>query len=958
MNAYRRTGLLLALLCFVIAQVCASAGWLDGVENGLLAWCFRLRGPREPAAELRIVAIDPAALRSGWGREWPPQYGLYAQIVRKLREAGAAAVALDVESLATFGVGRGSRAEIEALARELRASGKVVLPCVLQPGTEGRPGAAASVLARYAPGHGSLRVPLELRGGRLTFPPDALCAVAAGVGHINIYPGTDGAVRSLPLFTAAGGRLWPSLALEAVRVYRGLAPGSAWRGRGRVALGDASVAVTPEAEMFINFSGGFRHLPHTALTWLLRADAASVARVFAGKLVIVGPTASTGLYSTPVHPMLPGVELTANAVENLLHQTALVRLGGWLSALCALALALLLGGTVPAVGPVRGAVISVLVVGCLSTTMMLLFVAGVWLPMATPLAAAVLAGISLVTNAAALADRDRARAEAHLESRMQAIAGIGSLIVSSGDRTQLLNEIVRWVERELDVPAVSILLMDERRRRLRFEIASGEKGTEVKSFTLELGQGVAGMVAATGEPLIVQEARKDPRQARDISDAIGFPAESILCVPMVLHGEVIGVIETLNKRSGAFTAYDQALLTVIGQQAALFLESAQLYSELQQRVDEATAGLREANRSLATQKAKIETLVDELESGVIATDAHDRVVTWNRAAEHLVGVTETRAMGEPALAVIRHPRLSELFALPLSPLGGRHAEDIEFGAQGHTVIARVSITLVREDEGFGKLALLTDITQLKELDQMKMDLVSFVSHELRSPLSAIKGFTHLIQGDVTGGPANARLVRLLSNQVSRMQWLVEDLLDVARIEVGIALELQVGRIEDLRAMIQEIVDLHAISAADHTFVVEVSADTPPLNADRGKLEQVLMNVVGNAVKYSPDGGEVRVSVAPHDGELTFTISDEGIGISAEELPNLFQRFQRARSTRERISGTGIGLFLCRHLVEAHGGRMWAERRPKGTSFCFALPLSPSSEKGPLPDAPTGAAEAG
>ena len=942
MERNRRVGLLLAFVCFLVAQAFLSVGWFSGADNALLAWCFRLRGPRPPAAELAIVAIDPLTLRAGLGRQWPPQLELYARTVGKLREAKAAVIALDVAPLATFGLADTSPEALRRLAVEIRESANVVLPCVLQP-APGEDAKAPSVPDRFAAGTGDLPVPRELRGGHLAAPPSLLCEAAAGVGHLNVYPDIDGVVRSIPLLATAHGALWPSLALEVVRVYRDLPPGSA-RLLGRaVALDDATFAVTPEAEMVINFAGGFKHFPHTPLVNVLNADAAVLEETFRGKIVIVGPTASAAFRRTPIHPMMPGVEITANATANLLHGAELKRPAGWIPLLCMLLGALLLGWIVPAAGAIRGALTGVAVVAAACVVTVALFSVGVCMPMAAALFTVTLAGITLVTHAASVADRERAQAEGRLESRMHAIAGIGSLIVSSVDRTQLLDEIVRWVEGELDVPAVSILLMDERRRQLRFEIASGEKGREVKSFTLELGQGVAGTVAATGEPLIIQDARKDPRQARDISDAIGFPAESILCVPMKLHGEVIGVIEALNKRSGPFTAYDESMLTVLGQQAALFLESARLYSELQQRVDEATAGLRQANQDLETQKAKIETLVDEMESGVIATDAHDRVVMWNQAAERFLGMPETRALGEPALAVIRHPRLSQLFAMPLSPLGGYHAEEIEFDVDGRAVIVRASVTLVAEAEGSGKVALLTDITQLKELDRMKMDLVSFVSHELQGPLATIKGFAHLVHRNTEEQSPNARLIRLLENQTSRMQRLVEDLLDVARIEAGIALELRWTDITDLSRMIQDIADLHALTAQDHRFVVDVSEGTPAMQADRGKIEQVLMNLIGNAVKYSPDGGEVAIMVRPQDDEVLFSISDEGIGISEQDLPNLFQRFRRAWDTRERISGTGIGLFLCRHLVEAHGGRVWAESAGKGSIFRFAIPIRSAQE---------------
>jgi len=297
--------------------------------------------------------------------------------------------------------------------------------------------------------------------------------------------------------------------------------------------------------------------------------------------------------------------------------------------------------------------------------------------------------------------------------------------------------------------------------------------------------------------------------------------------------------------------------------------------------------------------------------------------------------------------------------MPLSPLGGRYAEDIEVLAAEQAYVIRAIITLVEEADGsYGKLALLTDITQLKELDRMKTDLISFVSHELNNPISSIKGFGELIQRNIgTDSPAS-RLIRLLNHQTVRMQYLVEDFLDVTRIESGIALSLQREDIGDMRELIQGIVDLQAIVTDEHRFVVDVADDVPIIHADRRKLEQVMVNLISNAVKYSPDGGEVRATVRAEGDEVRVSVSDEGVGISADELPNLFQRFRRARQVRERVRGTGIGLFLSRHLVEAQRGRLWAERKEKGTVFHFTLPVRPREEETAASDAPSPAAQTG
>ncbi|MDI9583675.1 MAG: CHASE2 domain-containing protein [Acidobacteriota bacterium] len=954
----RRSSLTLALIGFVAAQVLSWAGWLCSVDNGLLSLAFHQRGTRPPAPRVTIVALDPLDVYSEPGAPESSPAVTYAALVERLHAGGAQVIALDVPMaslLATRGAGSPGT---QRLAEAIRNAGNVVLPCVLEP-----PGIATGrthpqVPTRFSLGKGTLLVPAELVDGVLLAPASSLTQHAAGLGHVNLYPDVDGVIRTLPLVTSAHGRLWPALALEVVRVQLGLPPGAAEVGAGKARLGDTRLAVTRAGEMFINFSGGYKHYPCLDAREVLETGTEALGEAVNGKVVLIGPTSHTGYWRTPIHPVMPGVELTANAVGNLLQNTWLRRPARWLPALLSLLLAIVLGLACPQGRAAYAALVSGSLVAGVLVVALLLFMSGFWFPAGNAVATLVIGGLVLIVRSASYADRARERAEARLDSRLDAIAGIGALIVSTIDRQRLLDEVVHWVERELDVPAVSILLLDERRRKLVFEVASGEKGRQVQAFSLEVGEGVAGTVASTGQALIVDRAAADPRHQRFISDAVDFPVESILCVPIALHGEVIGVIEALNKRSGPFTSQDTDLLTVIAQQAALFLETARLYSELQRRVDEATSGLRQANRDITSQKARLETLLAELESGVIYTDNRDRVVTWNRTVERLLGVRAEQAIGQPVLALIGHPGLSDLLARPLSLMGGRAAEELEMSMDGHTVFLRASVNTVAEEDGFGKLVLLTDITRLKELDRMKTDFVSFVSHELQNPLASIRGFAHLLQQKTEADSPNARLIRFLNQQATRMQWLVEDFLDISRIDSGVPLSIQVREIEDVQSMIQQVFELYAVTTQDHEFVVEIAEDLPPFEADRRKLEQVLVNLVGNAVKYSPDGGEVKVTVERGGDDVLFSVLDEGIGISEEDVEHLFQRFRRAPGTRERVRGTGIGLFLCRYLVEAQGGRIYAEPREKGSAFRFTIPLRPVDGSDDNGRPATGSAQAG
>ncbi|MGD9498140.1 MAG: ATP-binding protein [Armatimonadota bacterium] len=566
-------------------------------------------------------------------------------------------------------------------------------------------------------------------------------------------------------------------------------------------------------------------------------------------------------------------------------------------------------------------------------------------PLTVPLLVAALAVGAVVLNRAALAARMRAEAEGRLQSRLQAIAGIGRLVNSSLDQSKLLVEILRWAQSEIDAEGSSLLLMEPDGEHLRFEIALGDKGEMLKDITLRVGEGIAGTVAQTAEPIIAEDVEGDARWSRDVAYAIDYQTRSILAVPMMLRDKVVGVIEVLNKRAGPFTDHDVQLLQVIGQQSALFLENARLYRTLSDKMDVADAELRRANERLEFEMARIATLVDEMADGVVATDEADRIVIFNNVAERIFGIPERRAVGRHAVTVFDHPQLTDLFARPLSPHGGSYETEIVLDEAGQVVL-RAHIALIEQpgQRSVGKCAVFTDISHLKELDRMKMDLISFVSHELKNPIASLQGACRLLHDRLD--PKDERtghLLEIASRQCRRMQYLVQDFLDLSRIEAGQELQLHWTEIADLAELIRGAMGMCRGVGSEHQLQVEVAEDMPALWADRQKLEAVLINLIENAVKYSPEGGTVTVRAYPAGAEAHIEVEDEGVGIRAEDLPKLFKSFQRIHDTSYgTVSGTGVGLYVCRHIMAAHGGDITAESVwGEGSTFRLHLPLRAS-----------------
>jgi two-component system phosphate regulon sensor histidine kinase PhoR len=262
-------------------------------------------------------------------------------------------------------------------------------------------------------------------------------------------------------------------------------------------------------------------------------------------------------------------------------------------------------------------------------------------------------------------------------------------------------------------------------------------------------------------------------------------------------------------------------------------------------------------------------------------------------------------------------------------------------------IYQVQSAMVRgeDQQPIGVVAIFNDITEIRSIERMKTAFVSTVSHELRTPLTSIKGFISTLLADEDGDYYDQETQRefyhIIDMECDRLTRLISDLLNVSRIESGHALDLNPKPV-NLAQLIEKVVTVQRSYTDKHEFVVDIGPGLPLIVADEDKVDQILTNLTNNAIKYSPRGGRIKISAAANGGAARVSISDEGMGIPKEHLPKVFDRFHRVdnRDTRE-VGGTGIGLYLVKHLVEAHGGRIWVESEVgKGSVFTFDLPKCP------------------
>lgn len=940
-----RLGIVIGVTVFVLVGLLNQLERLQPTENALLSLRFNLRGPRQAGDKVILLVLDESSdLQADGMLPWS-RVGL-ARLVERLDYAGATVIGLDLPALAGNVIPPQTPAEEELLAQAMRRHGRVVLPMVIREHGPAEPH-SIELAQRFALDRGRLPRPQHLIPGRLAVPSPALTAAAAGVGATNVYPDLDGAVREAPLAVSWEGTIYPSFWLELVRVFYGSKPGDGEVKSGRVRVGQWLYRTDAECEVLINYVGSYRAFPRLSYQSFAQMPDDALARAVAGKIVVVGTDLAgvTALLRTPTAPLMPGVEVGGTVAENLATGNMLASPPAWVSYAVTFILTLLIGSVAGRSTPLGGLLATLMLLVLITLISVGLFLAEVYVPLAMPLLAVGLTGGILVANSVSISERERVEAEARLQSRLQAIAGVGRLVNSSLDQEQLLLEILHWAQSEIDAEGSSLLLMEPDGEHLRFEVALGDKGHMLKDITLRVGEGIAGMVAQTKAPIVSHDVRRDPRWSPDVAYAIDYETRSILAVPMMLRDQVVGVIEVINKRSGAFGDYDVQLLQVIAQQSALFLENARLYAALSDRVDLANAELRETNQRLEYEMARMATLVDGMGDAVVATDEADRIVIFNNAAERMFGIPDRRALGRPVVTVFDHAEVAALFAMPLSPHGGRYETEIVLDeAQGHVVRAHIALIDQPGQQAVGKCAVFTDISHLKELDRMKMDLISFVSHELKNPIATLQGTCRILSERLDlEDEHTARLLEIATRQSRRMRYLVQDFLDLSRIEAGQRLELRCVEVSDPEELVWGAIELSRNIGPEHHVCVEVADDTPVFWADRDKIEAVLINLIENAAKYSPEGGDIVVRVYPREDEIVIEVQDEGVGIRTEDIPKLFRSFQRIHDTSYgRVSGTGVGLYICKHIMQAHGGDITVESTwGEGSTFRLHLPLRSS-----------------
>jgi len=416
-----------------------------------------------------------------------------------------------------------------------------------------------------------------------------------------------------------------------------------------------------------------------------------------------------------------------------------------------------------------------------------------------------------------------------------------------------------------------------------------------------------------------------------VVQAVRLPLHQVVALPLMFEERLLGVIYLFRSGSIAFSTNDRSVLSSFADQAAIAVRNAQLYQQVN------------------SEKQQLDAVIQHSANGIMILDRALKVRVFNHALSRITGWSPEQAIGRPCYEVLALEDVSgdDLCTAPdVSALfrGGEPlvAEGSLTRPGGATAAVTVTYTPLWDADGqlVNVIANVVDITRYREAEELKSTFVSVVSHELKTPVSLIKGYASTLgREDATWDRATVREgLQVILEESDRLNALINNLLDASQIQAG-AFRIERADVS-LPRLAARVVEAFTPQTSVHHFTLDFPSDFPCVMGDEERLRQVFNNLVSNAIKYAPQGGEIRIGGWLEGEEAVVYVADQGIGIPEEEQGQLFQRFRRVDSSlRRSTQGAGLGLYLCKSIVEAHGGRIWlGSEAGRGTTVFFALPV--------------------
>lgn len=520
---------------------------------------------------------------------------------------------------------------------------------------------------------------------------------------------------------------------------------------------------------------------------------------------------------------------------------------------------------------------------------------------------------------ARLYDESRRRARV-----MTALVECAAVINASLDLDEVLQRILEHIGRALRVEVVSLALINPDGRSLTFLASSAGTENQIIGQRLEMGQGIAGWVAQEGQGIIISDVSADARFAPLFDEATGFHTKSIACAPLRSRGRIIGILEALNPLEGKFDLDALEVLTGIGSLAGTALENARLYEQVQ-----------------AVQRRYLELFQDSIDP-ILITDFSGAILEANRQAEITTGFERLELHGKNIgdLHAIDFDQLGENFSLLNDKETISYETELQT-RQGVQIPVEVYVRVASFEGETNIQWIIRDISERKNLERLRNDLISMIYHDLRSPLgnivSSLDVFSAMLPDE--SDPAFRSLIDIALRSTERIQRLTDSLLDMNRLESGhpIINSFAVSPLLLARDAFEAVSPI--AENKQQKITISIPVDIPPIMVDADMIRRVLINLLENAVKYSPPGGEIELGARVELPSVFIWVRDSGPGISPEDQARIFEKYTRLERDNA-IKGFGLGLAYCRLAVEGHGGRIWVESEVgKGARFCLTLPMA-------------------
>jgi len=528
------------------------------------------------------------------------------------------------------------------------------------------------------------------------------------------------------------------------------------------------------------------------------------------------------------------------------------------------------------------------------------------------------------------------------------LARVTALLASSLDLDRVMDRITSSAAELLGSDTAAVWRYDEARDGLVAYRAVGMSLNSLAHVFVSPGQGLAGRVLKDRQPRWTRTLTEDVQAEvpSAVDTATSLRLQSAVAAPIVSGAETFGVLVVYRRETVDFTPREVTLLSTLADHAAIAVRNARLYSETRQREDENAQLYAEAH----TQRERLGRIFDATSDGIMFVTQHGRIEATNRQSGDLLGVESDTLIGRDLLELMRErlqttgaregltPALRAVFT---DPAGGAH--DVRLPRLKRVLYAMAQPTSGADGTAMGMTITLHDVTRDREVSQMKTDFVSFVTHQLRTPLSGIKWMLELVADAEV--PTELRSYIADARDASeRLINLVNDLLDISRLERG-RLEIR-PQPTDLGTLTSSVVEEVAglVRERGHQLSVTGSGASTIVTADPQLLRQVVLNLTSNAIKYTPPSGKIAIRITQSDDHVRWEIEDNGIGVPRESQRRLFEKFYRADNVFAiETEGTGLGLYLVRLILEQFEGRIWCESEEgQGATFIFTLPTSGAS----------------